>query len=104
MYNQKTDTLVITDIVQAYITSADTVSVGASIVFNADKTNLPGWEIGQFYWNFGHDQVAVGSEVTARYLNPGTYNVQLMVTSKPDADGETEETCVSKNIVVIRQP
>ena len=69
---------------------------------NADSTNLPGWDIKQYYWNFGDETVAIGKEVDKIFLKPGSYDIQLIVTSNPDAAGVIKEACVMKNINVIR--
>ncbi len=103
LYNQIVDTVVIVDIVQPIITSYETVNAGEVIEFSGGDSNLPGWDIARFYWNFDNEQVAVGKDVTARYLNPGTYDVQLIVTDKADQSGKARETCVSKKIKVVRQ-
>ena len=62
MRNQKSDTLVITAIEQPYISAPDKINMGQKILLNADSTNLPGWEIAQYYWNFGDETIAVGKE------------------------------------------
>jgi hypothetical protein len=103
LYNQIVDTVLIEDIVQPVITSYDTVNPGEDIELSGADSNLPGWDITMFYWNFDNEQIAVGKDVTARYLNPGTYDVQLIVTAKPDQSGSVRETCVSKKIKVVRQ-
>jgi hypothetical protein len=104
LYNEKTDTLVLTEIEQPYITSVDRSNTGQSIKLNADSTNLPGWKIGTYYWNFGDETVAVGKEVDKTYFKPGTYNVQLIVSTEPEPGGMVREACISKNIIVVRQP
>lgn len=94
----------VVQIEQAYITSPDTVNTGVPLSLSANETYLPDWEISSYYWNFDNEEVAIGSDVTARYLSPGVYNVQLIVTGKPDASGKPRETCVTKKITVLRQP
>jgi hypothetical protein len=102
--NEKSDTLVLTDFEQAYITVTDNIIAGQSIRLSADGTNLPGWNIAQYYWNFDDETADLGKEVDKTYMKPGRYNVQLIVTTEPEPGGMTRETCVSKNINVIRQP
>lgn len=101
MYNEKTYNLEITDVEQPYISVADTVTAGRNTVFSAENTNLPGWKIARYYWNFGDETVATGEIVNKTFLKPGTYNVQLIVTSEPEAEGVTRETCVCRNIVIV---
>ena len=102
--NEKTYELEIKDIEQPYISGPDSCNQGQQIKLNADSTNLPGWNITQYYWNLGDETIAVGKEVDKVYLKAGIYNIQLIVTSAPDAGGVIREACVSKNINVIRKP
>lgn len=100
-YNEKSETVVVTEIVQPYISAPDKIDSNISIALSADSTNLPGWKIMRYYWNFGDETVAVGQNVTKSYLKPGTYNIQLIVTSEPEPGTEARETCISKNIIVV---
>lgn len=104
MYNEKTYNLEITDVEQPYITAADNGLAGKGIMFSAEKTNLPGWEIARYYWNFGDETVATGKEVSKTFMKPGTYNVQLIVTAEPDPGGITREACVCRNIEILQGP
>ena len=104
MYNEKSDTLILTDIEQAYITGPDNASPGNRIDLTSEGTNLPGWKISQYYWNFGDETIAIGNKVDKTYSKPGVYNVQLIVSTEPEAGGMTRETCISKNIRVGVQP
>jgi hypothetical protein len=102
--NQKSDTLVLTEIEQPYISAPDKIDVGQKITVSADSTNLPGWKIAQYYWNFGDESIATGKEFGKTYLKPGTYNIQLIVTTEPEPGGSVREACVCKNIIVKRKP
>jgi hypothetical protein len=102
--NEKSQMLLVQDIEQPYITSPEGADPGAVISFSADSTNLPGWDIAKYYWNFGDETVAIGKDVQKSYKKAGSYNIQLIVSSKPGADGVVRETCVSKNITIILKP
>jgi hypothetical protein len=102
LYNEKTYSLDITDIEQPYISGPDQGTSGQSIRFSADSTNLPGWKIERYYWNFGDETVAIGKEVDKTFLRAGTFNVQLIVSTEPEPGGVIREACVCKNIVIIR--
>jgi hypothetical protein len=104
LYNEKTDTLLITEIEQPYISGPDRINLGQKIKLSADSTNLPGWKISRYYWNFGDETIAIGKEVDKTYLKPGTYNIQLIVSTEPEPGRMAREACISKNIIVIRQP
>jgi len=98
--NEKTYYLDIVDYEQPFITSADKVAVGESIELSAEETNLPGWEIEKYYWNFDDESVNVGEKVTKSWSVAGTYDIQLIVTSRKDQYGIVKEACVGKKIVV----
>jgi hypothetical protein len=99
--NEKTETLVIKDAEQAFITSPDSSFAGQTLRLDSKSTNLPGWKIGQYYWNFGDETIDTGAEVSKAFRRPGVYNVQLIVTSEPQPGGIIQETCVSKNIKIL---
>jgi hypothetical protein len=98
--NEKSETLVLTDAVQAYISGPDSALAGQTLRLDAKSTNLPGWNIEQYYWNFGDESIDTGAEVNKVFRRPGNYNVQLIVTSEPQPGGVARETCVSKNIII----
>jgi hypothetical protein len=100
--NKKIDTLYITDIEQPYIASVDRCNTGQQIKLSADSTNLPGWTINQFYWNFGDESIQIGKNVNHAFSRSGIYNVQLIVTGTKEGSGIIREACVFKNISVIR--
>ncbi|MGD0582431.1 MAG: PKD domain-containing protein [Bacteroidales bacterium] len=100
---EKTFDMNITSIEQPYISAPDNGNPGRMISLSADSTWLPGWNITQFYWNFGDESIAIGKEVTKAFTRPGVYNVQLIVTAPGANGGPPREACVFKNIE-IRQP
>ena len=101
MYNEKTYKLEITDVEQPYISAVEKGLAGDQVTFSAEKTNLPGWKIARYYWNFGDETVATGNEVNKTFTKPGTYNVQLIVTTEPEPGGIIREACVCRNIVIL---
>jgi hypothetical protein len=103
-YNEKSETIVVTEIEQPYISSPDRIGTNQRIALNADSTNLPGWKISQYYWNFGDETIAVGKDVDKSYKKPGVYNIQLIITAQPEAGASAREACISKNIIVFTQP
>jgi len=104
MHNQKSDTLVITEIEQPYISAPDRINMGQKISLSADSTNLPGWKIAQYYWNFGDESIAIGKVVDKTYLKAGIYNIQLIVTNEAEPGRSVREACISKNIIVMHKP
>ncbi len=104
LYNEKSDILDVKDYEQPYISGPDRAYSGQNLRFSADSTNLPGWDIGEYYWNFGDETVAIGREVDKIFLRPGTFNIQLIVSTKPEPGGIVREACVCKNILITPQP
>lgn len=102
--NEKSFDLDVVQIEQPYISGPDRCIEGEKVVFDAESTYLPGWTISQFYWNFGDETIALGTKVDKIFPRPGDYTIQLIVTSAPDENGRIKETCVSKNITVVRKP
>ena len=92
--------LEITDIEQPVITCRDTIPAGEPLILNAGATWLPGMKINRYYWNFGDETVATGLEVSKVFALPGRYNIQLIVSSVPDAGGVVREVCVCKDVEV----
>jgi PKD repeat protein len=104
LYNQKSYNLDIKNIEQAYISVPEIVIAGTAIEMSADSTNLPGWNIGQYYWNFGDETISTGKDVLKTYLKPGNYNIQLILSTESEPGAVIKEACVSKNITVIGKP
>jgi hypothetical protein len=102
IYNERTDTLIIKDIEQPFISGPDTINSGEMIELSSAGTNLPGWNISQYYWNFGDETIALGQKVYKTFFKPGIYNVQLIVSTDPGPGGVVNEACISKNIIVVR--
>jgi hypothetical protein len=102
--NEKSQTLVIQDVEQPYISCADVAEADAKLQFSADSTNLPGWDIARYYWNFGDETIAIGKNVEKSFRRPGNYAIQLIVSTKPEKGGMVREACVSKNISIIPRP
>jgi hypothetical protein len=104
MLNEKSEMLEIQDVEQPYISCPNIADAGTLLKFSADSTNLPGWDISQYYWNFGDETIAIGQNVEKTYPRPGNYSIQLIVSTKPENGGVIKEACVSKNISIIRRP
>ncbi len=104
LFNEKTYSLEIREVEQPYISGPDEAAATQSLRFTADETNLPGWNISRYYWNFGDETIAIGKEVDKTFIRPGTYNIQLIVTAEPEPGGVVREACVCKNIIIAPQP
>ena len=89
---------------QPYISALDTGYVDLPIKFDSHKTNLKDIIIQNFTWYFGDGEWEYGSEDTHKFIQPGTYNINLGVISKTDSKKkEAKKFCVSKKIVILRR-
>ena len=102
--NEKSSTLEVLAVEQPYISCPDKAFAGDLLNFSADSTNLPGWDISRYYWNFEDETMAEGKDVTKTYRQPGLYTIQLIISSRPGTDGNTREACVSRKIQILRKP
>ncbi|MDT8400717.1 MAG: PKD domain-containing protein [Bacteroidales bacterium] len=88
---------------QAFITAPDTCFAGEAVSIDASGTYLPDWDIESYYWNFDDGTAAQGMSNEKIYLLEGSYDVQLIISSFPDAEGNIREICVTRTIVVKRR-
>ncbi len=102
--NEKSELLQVEPVEQPHISCPDVADAGRMIQLSADSTNLPDWDISQYYWNFGDQTISTGKNVEKSFSRPGTYNVQLIVSAKPGQGGMIREACVSKNIIIKQRP
>lgn len=86
--------------IQAFIDAPDTCNIGEPVTFDAGNTNLPGWNITEYYWNFDDGTFSTGMTTAKTFMEAGTYIVQLIVKGSPGEDGNISKTCVSKYIYV----
>ena len=100
-YNETSYLLEVKRTEQAFISAPDTCYVGETVSMDASETYLPGWDIAEYYWNFDDETGGRGLNIDKSYSGDGIFNVQLIVSSYPDDEGNIKETCVSKNIVVM---
>ncbi|MCD4770032.1 MAG: PKD domain-containing protein [Bacteroidales bacterium] len=102
-YNEVSYILDIDQTEQAFIASPDSCLTGVVITFDASDTYLPGWIITEYYWSFDDGTIARGISSSKSFSEPGRYEIQLIISSDPDASGNVREACVSKKIVVRQQ-
>jgi len=82
--------------VAVFTESAENVSTGEVIYFDASQSYDPDGSIISFFWDFGDGTDATGVTVDHAYADNGTYTVVLTVT---DNDGATSSMYAVKNVL-----
>jgi PKD domain/WD40-like Beta Propeller Repeat len=91
----------IKDFEQPYIISKDTAVESEQIKFSALKSNLPGFVVKKYIWDFGDGDFMTGSEVVHSFKKEGVYNVKLGLTGKRDDDKIEKTNCIFKPLRII---
>lgn len=103
-FSEATYQLEVTDIEQPFISVEDTVFMGEKVAFNARNTNLPGFDIDNYYWDFGMANRFSGESISFTFDHPGQYQVQLGVASNArNRRDKPEKKCVTRKIVVLNK-
>jgi len=84
-YTQDTMEFEILDHEQPFITGNDPGMVDSPMVFSGIDSNLPGFVIEQYIWDFGDGGFAEGPEVEHVYAKPGSYMVKLGLKGRVEA-------------------
>jgi hypothetical protein len=102
--NQASDSFLVEDIEQPYITASDTIKAGQEITLDAHKTFLKNYQVSGYYWDFGDGYRTSGEKVKHTFLYPGIYRLQLGVSGKNSdpAIMEDPKKCSTRQIVVIK--
>lgn len=90
------------DYEQPFINSPDISIIGDVLNFDALKTNLPGFKVLDYHWNFKDGARAQGSSVQHAFKVKGEFLVNLELTIKSDQTGKIHKTGVSKKITILR--
>lgn len=101
-FSQAKYELVVEDIQQVYIESADTVQVQKELNLHGRNTFLPGFEIDSYHWFFNDSIYREGEDLKFTFDNTGTQNVVLGLRSTPDQYGIVSQACIQKNIEVLQ--
>jgi PKD repeat protein len=76
----------------SFTESAETISTGESIHFDASASHDPDGTIVAYAWNFGDGNTTAGAAVDHTYENNGVYTVTLTVTDNEGATGSATAT------------
>lgn len=101
-FSQANYRLVVENIEQPYITVQDSVFAGDQIAFSGRESYFKDFEIGGYFWDFGDGNRSTSMNATHVYTRPGTYEVQLGLTSPAvNIDLPVQKRCVTRRIVVV---
>ncbi|MCF8335872.1 MAG: OmpA family protein, partial [Bacteroidales bacterium] len=100
-FTQKHYEFEIKDVVQPYIRSKDAFVEKEEMEFDGLKSNLPGFQIENYFWDFGDDTITKGPKVQHQYKKKGNYRVKLGLTGINDTTESKEYHCVWKEIKVF---
>ena len=88
------------NIEQAYIDCEDEGYTGDTINFNGLNSNLPGFKINDYHWDFGEGFTKHGPSVKYSFDKKGEYLVKLGITGEKDSLGAMQKVCVYKRIEI----
>lgn len=94
--------LEIKEIEQPFITSLDVSIMGDTLIFDGLKSNFPGWEIIDYYWDFGDGKRGKGTKVKHAYSSPGNYAVKLGLVLNQDSTGIVRSVSGMKNVRIFQ--
>jgi outer membrane protein OmpA-like peptidoglycan-associated protein len=94
-------TIDIQDFKQPFINSSDGVVNGDSLKFDGLKSNVPGYKIESYLWNFRDGGKARGEKVSHIFKKSGEFVVNMELVLKSISTGELHKTGVSKKIIVF---
>jgi outer membrane protein OmpA-like peptidoglycan-associated protein len=89
------------DLIQPFISSVDYAVKGDEIKFDGISSNLPGYKILKYSWNFSDGSRSEGQRVEHSFKEKREYLVNLALTLKSDLSGNRLTTGVSKNITIF---
>lgn len=84
-----------------FITSLDSVKVREPITLAGHETDLSGYVVLEYYWEFADGSKKKGVSTTKTYDAPGYYYPILGVVALNQSTNEREKLCVYKEILVV---
>ncbi|WP_430934244.1 PKD domain-containing protein [Saccharicrinis sp. 156] len=101
-FHKSSYVITVMDIEQPYINTEDFAVVGEEIKFDGLKSNYPGCEILDYYWQMDDTTLVNGAETTHVFKVPGQHNVKLGIIFKTGVDEKIRKSAVSKEIIVFK--
>ena len=90
------------DHVQPVITSRDAGIVNSELEFDGLSSNLPGYSIEEYVWDFGDGNFHTGPEIIHQFKKTGVYGVKLGLTGYAEGSDGKETRCVIKPVTIVR--
>jgi PKD repeat protein len=91
----------ILDYKQPYINSPDIAIKEENLNFDGLRSNLPGFKVLNYLWNFGDGKRSSGADVSHSFKESGEHIVYMELTLKAESTGNTHKTGVTKKILVF---
>ncbi|MCU0473463.1 MAG: PKD domain-containing protein [Bacteroidales bacterium] len=89
------------DVEQPYINSPYAAIVGEELSFDGLRSNLPGYEILSYMWQFSKGERATGASVKHKFEEQGPQEVKLGLIIRQTGTGIISQRSVSKKISVF---
>jgi len=99
-YMQSSREFEIIDHRQPVITCSESGNVEVPMLFSGKHSNMHGFLIEQYIWDFGDGGFAEGPEVEHVYENSGYYTVRLGLKGSMEAGGQVQITCVERTLAI----
>ena len=100
-FNKLINDIDIRDFEQAYINSPDYAVKGEEVSFDGLKSNIKGYTVVRYSWNFGDNSMVTGDKVSHAFVAKGEYEVNLEVALKSTTSDRIRKTGITKKIVVF---
>ena len=89
------------DYKQPYINSPQIAVKGDTLRLDGVRSNLPGYKVLSYYWNFGDGYRSSGGNVRHAFKENGEFLVNMELTLKSELTGDIHKTGVSKKILIF---
>ena len=90
------------DFVQPYILSRDVGIINNMMEFSGLSSNLPGFAIEEYLWDFGDGSIETGPEVEHKFIMTGVHGVKLGLKGYVEGSTNKEIRCVVKPILMVK--
>ena len=86
---------------QAYISSYNSAVADNPVHFNGLDVNLTGFNITDYYWNFGDGFIPGGPVMNKAFRKNGIYTVRMGLLGEKDTSGVIQKKCYEKKIRIF---